>query len=163
MRRDGFLPIESYGAIGDGRTLALVGGDGSIDWMCLPDLDSPSLFARVLDPGRGGSFQLAPTVPFTTSRRYLERTNILETTFSTDGGRVRLLDALTIDKSQAAPWRELVRRVEAVDGSVPLRWRCEPRFGYGQVPARFERRGDTLLGRHDGLQVGLSSWGAGEP
>ena len=163
MRRDGFLPIESYGAIGDGRTLALVGGDGSIDWMCLPDLDSPSLFARVLDPGRGGSFQLAPTVPFTTSRRYLERTNILETTFSTDGGRVRLLDALTIDKSQAAPWRELVRRVEAVDGSVPLRWRCEPRFGYGQVPARFERRGDMLLGRHDGLQVGLSSWGAGEP
>jgi GH15 family glucan-1,4-alpha-glucosidase len=163
MQRDGFLPIESYGAIGDGRTLALVGGDGSIDWMCLPDLDSPSLFARVLDPGRGGSFQLAPTVPFTTSRRYLERTNILETTFSTDGGRVRLLDALTIDKSQAAPWRELVRRVEAVDGSVPLRWCCEPRFSYGQVPARFERRGDTLLGRHDGLQVGLSSWGAGEP
>ena len=163
MRRGGFLPIESYAAIGDGRTLALVGDDGSIDWMCLPDLDSPSLFARLLDPGRGGSFEVAPAVPFTVSRRYLERTNIFETTFSTDTGQVRLLDALTIDPSQAAPWRELVRRVEAVNGTVPLRWRCEPRFGYGQVPARFERRGRTLLARHDGLQVGLSSWDAGEP
>jgi GH15 family glucan-1,4-alpha-glucosidase len=163
MRRDGFLPIETYAAIGDGRTLALVGGDGSIDWMCLPHLDSPSLFARVLDPGRGGRFELAPTVPYATTRRYLERTNILETTFTTDVGQVRLLDALTIDKSQTTPWRELVRRVEALNGTVPLRWRCEPRFGYGQRAARFESRGETLLARDRGLQVGLRSWDAGEP
>jgi GH15 family glucan-1,4-alpha-glucosidase len=163
MRRDGFLPIEGYAAIGDGRTLALVGADGSIDWMCLPDLDSPSVFARLLDAGRGGCFELAPAVPFTTSRRYLERTNVLETTFCTDSGRVRVLDALTLDESQTAPWRELVRHVEAVDGTVPLRWRCEPRFGYGQRPACFEPRAETLLARHDGLQVGLSSWDAGRP
>ena len=163
MRGDGFLPIESYGAIGDGRTLALVGSDGSIDWMCLPDLDSPSLFARVLDPDHGGCFELAPSVPFSTSQRYLERTNILETTFSTDAGEVRLLDALTIDKSQTAPWRELVRRVEAVSGSVPLRWRCEPRFDYGRSPARFERRAEMVISRHDGLQMGLSAWDAGQP
>jgi GH15 family glucan-1,4-alpha-glucosidase len=163
MRHDGFLPIEGYAAIGDGRTLALVGADGSIDWMCLPDLDSPSVFARLLDAERGGCFELAPAIPFTTSRRYLERTNVLETTFCTDSGRVRLLDALTIDESQTAPWRELVRQVEAVDGTVPLRWRCEPRFGYGQSPARFEPRAETLLARHDGLQVGLSTWDAGRP
>jgi GH15 family glucan-1,4-alpha-glucosidase len=163
MRSDGFLPIERYGAIGDGRTLALVGDDGSIDWMCLPDLDSPSVFARLLDPARGGCFELAPTVPYTTTRRYLERTNILETTFTTDVGQVRLLDALTLDQSQTAPWRELVRRVEALSGTVPLRWRCEPRFGYGQSAARFQPRSEMLLASEGGLQVGLSSWGAGEP
>jgi len=163
MRSDGFLPIESYAAIGDGRTLALVGSDASIDWMCLPDLDSPSLFARILDPDRGGRFELAPAVAFSARQRYLERTNILETTFSTDAGEVRLLDALTIDKSQNAPWRELVRRVEAVSGTVPLSWRCEPRFDYGRSPARFERRAGMLIARHDGLQMGLGAWDAGEP
>lgn len=162
-RTDGYLALEDYAVIGDGRSLALVGCDGSIDWLCLPDLDSPSVFGALLDPRRGGRFEICPSVPFTSSRRYLDRTNILETTFHTEHGEVRLLDAMTIDKSQPAPWRELVRSVEAVSGTVPIRWVCEPRFGYGQRPARFQRHDITLLARDQRLQVGLSTWDAGEP
>src|SRR5579884_1442522 len=134
-RTDGYLPIEDYGAIGDSRSVALVGLDGTIDWMCLPELDAPSAFAAILDPERGGRFVLQPAVPFTVERRYLERTNVLETTFETEAGSVRLTDALTIDSSQAAPWRELVRKVEGLSGSVPMRWRVEPRFDYGRMRA----------------------------
>ena len=139
QRTDGYLAIENYAAIGDGRSLALVGSDGSIDWLCLPQIDSPSVFGALLDRQRGGRFEVCPSVPFTSSRRYLDRTNMLETTFHTEDGEVRLLDAMTIDKSQRAPWRELVRCVEAVSGTIPMRWVCEPRFGYGQRAARFQR------------------------
>jgi GH15 family glucan-1,4-alpha-glucosidase len=127
-RADGYLAIEDYAAIGDSRSVALVGSDGAIDWMCLPELDSPSAFAAILDPERGGRFVLQPAIPFASTRRYLERTNVLETTFETDRGQVRVTDALTIDNSQAAPWRELVRKVEGLAGSVPMHWRFEPRF-----------------------------------
>jgi GH15 family glucan-1,4-alpha-glucosidase len=128
-RTDGYLPIEAYAAIGDGGALALVGIDGAIDWMCLPQLDSPSIFARILDPDRGGHYLVQPAVPFESTRRYLERTNVLETTFHTADGSVRVNDALTIDPSQTAMWRELVRRVDGLAGEVPMIWRWEPRPG----------------------------------
>jgi GH15 family glucan-1,4-alpha-glucosidase len=163
FRTDGYLPIEQYAAIGDGRAVALVGSDGAIDWLCLPQLDSPSIFGALLDPERGGRFELRPSIPFSVSRRYLPRTNVLETSFRTDQGEIRLLDALTIDKSQTAPWRELVRRVEGVSGAVPIGWRFEPRFGYGERSARFERRGSMLLARDGELQLGFRAWDSGEP
>jgi GH15 family glucan-1,4-alpha-glucosidase len=160
QRSDGYLPIEGYAAIGDSRALGLVGVDGSLDWMCLPQLDSPSVFAALLDPGRGGRFVLQPAIPFASTRRYAERTNVLETTFDTDCGLVRVTDALTMDSGQNAPWRELVRRVEGLAGSVPMRWRFEPRFEHGAQRAELARAGDAVIARGNHAQLALMTWGA---
>ncbi|HJQ73798.1 MAG TPA: trehalase-like domain-containing protein, partial [Gaiellaceae bacterium] len=93
-RVDGFAPIGAYGAIGDGRTVALVALDGSIDFLSLPNLRSPTTFAALLDPERGGRFALAAEDDFEAERRYVERTNVLETVFRTASGAVRVTDAL---------------------------------------------------------------------
>jgi GH15 family glucan-1,4-alpha-glucosidase len=158
-----YVPIGDYAAIGDGRTAALVARDGSIDWLCLPDLDSPSVFASMLDSERGGRFALEPEASARSQRRYLPDTNVLETTFTTDRGVVRVTDALALPDSSLGPARELIRRVDGVAGSVPMRWEVTPAFGYGATAPRLERRGATpvaLAGR-DALAV--CSWDAGDP
>src|SRR4051794_11611570 len=89
VRDAGYAPLREYAAVGDGRTVALIASDGSLDWLCLPDLDSPSAFGAILDAETGGSFSLAPEAPFTATRRYLPDTNVLETRFETEHGAVR--------------------------------------------------------------------------
>src|SRR5262252_6837917 len=163
MRIDGYAPIEDYAVIGDGRTAALVARDGAIDWLCLPNLDSPGVLTALLDAGGGGAFTVSPTVPFQSTRRYLPRTNVLETTFSTAEGSVRLLDAMTLPNDHLDPMRELVRSVEGVSGRVPMRWRCAPRFEYGRSAPRCEWRHGIPLMTSRAEAIGIMSWRAGSP
>ena len=158
----GYVPIGDYAAIGDGRTVALVARDGSIDWLCLPDLDSPSVLAAVLDADRGGRFALEPEILARVKRRYLPDTNVLETTFTTAQGVVQVTDAMALPSSDLGPTRELIRRVDCLTGRVPMRWRITPAFGYGAAPPRIGRRGriPVAVGGRDALAV--CSWEAGE-
>jgi len=163
---DGYVPIEDYALIGDGRTAALVARDGSIDWLCLPNFDSPSVFASVLDAARGGSFELRPTIPFTAARRYLPNTNVLETTFTTGRGSVRVVDAMALPNGHLGPTREIVRRVEGLDdisAPVPMMWAVAPRFRYGTAAPRWEWRGRVPVATCDAEALAVSAWDAGEP
>ena len=163
-RADGYAPIEDYAAIGDGRTSALVARDGSIDWLCLPDFDSPTVFARILDADRGGAFDLAPVAPFEPEREYVDGTNVLRTTFHTADGVVRVTDALTLaDTGSLSPLRELVRSVECVSGHVELRWRVEPRFDYARRTPRVAQRAGRLVSEAGRRAIAVSAWGGEEP
>jgi GH15 family glucan-1,4-alpha-glucosidase len=161
-RIDGYAPIADYGAIGDGRTVALVARDGSVDWLCLPDLDSPSTFGAIVDRERGGRFDLQPAEAFEATRRYLPETNVLETTFSTAGGKVRVSDAMALPTGGLAPYREFVRRVESIAGRVPMRWRIEPRPGYGSN-VRLEQRAGVPVAANGPDALAVLAWDAGEP
>jgi GH15 family glucan-1,4-alpha-glucosidase len=163
LRDDGYAPLRDYAAIGDGRTIALVARDGTIDWLPLPDLDSPAVFAAILDCERGGRFELRPELPFKSSRRYLRGTNVLETTFITDHGAVRVTDALTLPDDQLTPYRELQRRIDGLSGRVELRWRIEPRFGYAAWPLKLARRNLIPIASTGSDALAVQIVEAGEP
>ncbi|MDE3024505.1 MAG: glycoside hydrolase family 15 protein, partial [Acidobacteriota bacterium] len=122
-RKKGFAPIGAYAALGDGRTVALVAADGAIDFLSLRDIHAPSTFAALLDPEKGGRFGLAPTASFDANRRYLDRSNVLETTYTTRDGAVRVTEALSLQDGGVLPWTEVVRRVEGLSGEVEMTWR----------------------------------------
>src|SRR5919107_121826 len=162
-RIGGYAPISAYAAIGDGRTVALVARDGAVDWLPLPELDSPSVFCAVLDAERGGRFALAPRVPYAVERRYLPGTNVLETVFTTDGGAVRVTDAMTVPDGRLGPMRELSRRVESLAGRVPMAWSVEPRFAYAEASVRIDWRAGVPVATAGGDALAVCSFGAGEP
>jgi GH15 family glucan-1,4-alpha-glucosidase len=141
----------------------LVADDGAIDWLALPNLDSPSVFAALLDAERGGAFCLAPTVPYTSTRRYLPGTNVLETTFHTDAGVAQVLDAMSVYGRDLGPLRELQRRVRGVSGRVPMEWRVQPRYGYGVGPTRLTRRDGVPVAICGADALAVCSSLAGEP
>jgi GH15 family glucan-1,4-alpha-glucosidase len=134
------LRIEDYGVIGDTQTAALVGRDGSIDWLCTPRFDSPACFAALLGTEDHGHWRLAPAAgSMSTSRRYRGRTLVLETEFATVDGTVRIVDCMPPRERDP----DVVRIVEGVSGRVPMRMELVVRFGYGRtVP--WVRRLDAL-------------------
>lgn len=172
-RQDGYAPIESYAVIGNKRTAALVALDGSIDWLCLPGFDSPSVFGALLDPQVAGRWTLQPTAPFEATRRYVEGTNVLETTFTTESGSVRVTDSMTRGATRPIDWDEVTRRVECIDGEVTMRWRVEPRFDFKARPPEAiepeehasvsQSGGSGYVLRYETLALALSIWDCGEP
>jgi GH15 family glucan-1,4-alpha-glucosidase len=129
--------------------------------MSLPSLHAPTTFAAILDPERGGRFTLAPVGEYEAARRYLGRTNVLETTYRTGDGVVRVTEALTLQDGGLLPWVELARRIEGVEGSLRMEWRVEPRFDWGREPPRIARRGDVVVARGGDVQLTVNSWNAG--
>jgi GH15 family glucan-1,4-alpha-glucosidase len=123
------LPIEDYAAIGDGHTAALIGIDGSIDWLCLPQFDSPACFAGLLGNDDNGHWLLGPSGKHSAVRRYIGDTAVLETTYVTDSGEIRVTDLMPTGDRRA----DVVRRVEGVRGTVSVRHSWVVRYDYGRV------------------------------
>jgi GH15 family glucan-1,4-alpha-glucosidase len=143
----GSQPIADYGLLADCNSAALVALDGSIDWLCYPRYDSGSVFARILDPD-GGHWSIRPVAAFTSERRYLPGTLVIETTFTTETGVVTLTDAMAFAEGQRrhdlgfeAP-HEVLRNVEGVSGEVGLVLELAPRTEYGLVRPLFRMDGD---------------------
>ena len=125
-----FEPIENYGVIGNMQSIALVGMNGSIDFLCYPDFDSPTVFAALLDDQSGGRFEIRPRLTNMRVRQlYLPDTNILLTRFLAEEGVAEITDYMPIEKDGAQP-NEIVRRVSVIRGNVHFNMRCQPRFNY---------------------------------
>ncbi len=136
------LPIENYALIGDFHTAALVGSDGSIDWLCFPRFDSPACFAALLGDPQHGRWQIAPTAEIkSVRRRYRAETLILETDFETAQGSARLIDFMPLSDER---W-DTVRIVEGLSGEVTFRMELIVRFDYGSIVPWVRRCGEALL------------------
>jgi GH15 family glucan-1,4-alpha-glucosidase len=152
LRQKGYMPISDYGVIGDCRSLALVGVDGSIDWCCLPRFDSPSLFGRLLDDKKGGSWRLSPAGPFSCRHEYSDKTNILRTIFQTIDGLAEVTDFMPIDahdvKQHATPHQHprIVRMVTGLSGKVLFRNHVDARPDYGRGGNPLAPENGTLHG-----------------
>ena len=126
-----YEPIENYGIVGDLNTVALIGLTGSVDFMCFPDFDSPSIFARLLDSEKGGSFQIHPVfTKMKTKQLYLPDTNVLLTRFLSEDGVGEITDFMPVEELYNG--KELIRRVTTIRGEVRYEMKCIPRFNYGQ-------------------------------
>ena len=135
------LPIEEYGLIGDTQTAALVGRDGSIDWLCLPHFDSGACFAALLGSPENGRWLIAPEEPVRETRRsYRRDTLVLESEVATAGGRVRLVDFMPPRGTEP----DLIRIVEGIEGTVRMRMELIIRFDYGWIVPWVRRIDDHL-------------------
>ena len=137
------LPLEDYALIGDTHTAALVGRNGSMDWLCLPRFDSGACFAALMGDASHGRWLLAPTESFRTRRAYRKDTLVLETEHAVEGGTVRVTEFMTPRRAQA----RVVRLVEGLTGVVRMRSELLLRFDYGlAVPwLREGRHGVTAV------------------
>lgn len=159
-RAAAYLPIEDYAMVGDLYTVALVGKNGSIDWCCLPDFDSPSVFGALLDAGKGGYFRLAPASPdgITTKQMYFPESNIVVTRFLCHGGVGEITDFMPVkERADSSSEHHLIRAVHMVRGTLTFAMHCRPAFNYGRDPhqLRFEEHGAVF--NSPALTLALSS------
>jgi GH15 family glucan-1,4-alpha-glucosidase len=146
-----YQPIENYGVIGDMRSIALVSVTGSIDFFCYPRFDSPSLFAALLDPDKGGSFCIQADLRNShTKQQYLPDTNVLVTRFLSDDGIAEITDFMpVVEKGQIS---QIVRRVHVVQGEIDFDLKCRPRFDYARMKHRAEQREHCIAFHPEGNQ-----------
>jgi len=156
---DAYTPIDEYGLIGNLETCGLVSTDGSIDWCPMPHLESSSLFTRLLDAEDGGHFQLTPASKYESSQRYLDRSNVLQTTFETARGRLVVTDFMPTTEMEARTSQMPVvfRKATCERGVVDLEVEFRPRFDYARAPTKVEQRDGGLLATGDGEQAFLTS------
>jgi GH15 family glucan-1,4-alpha-glucosidase len=155
-RTSGYLPIAEHGLIGDLRSAALVGTNGTIDWYCCPSFDAPSVFGSILDAERGGWFELAASSA-TTKQFYFPDTNVLITRFFTEDGVGEVQDFMPVGDPGDADRHRLIRRVVCVRGSIPFRARVAPRFGYGAQPHTARLVDGVALFESPDLSLALSA------
>jgi GH15 family glucan-1,4-alpha-glucosidase len=141
-----YPPITSYALIGDGRSAALIGQDGGLDWLCLPRFDSPWFFGALLDRTVGGTFCIRPREAFHSVRRYVPDTNVLETTFTTERGTCILRDLMPVTseedkRGRLLPDHQVLRDVEGIEGEVELEVLFAPRPDHARHRPRLTRRG----------------------
>lgn len=139
-----YQPIENYGIVGDLHTVALVGKDGSIDFMCFPHFDSPSVFAALLDDQKGGRFKLAPRFSYAKRRQlYLPNTNILLTRFLSSEGVAEVSDFMPVAEKRHG--HQLIRRAKTVRGKVHFHMICAPAFDYGRASHSVKELDGTMI------------------
>src|SRR5215217_1244989 len=158
-----YPPISDYALIGDCRSAGLVSRDGSLDWLCLPRFDSPSVFAALLDARKGGRFCIRPVGEYSSERRYLANTNVLETVFRTPTGACVLRDLMSVSsevdkRTHLTPEHEVLRELEGLEGEVEVEILYDPRPDYGRVRPLLEERGALgLRCEVDGTSLTLRS------
>ena len=156
--KESYKPIAGYGIIGNTRTVALAGYDGSIDWCCLPKFDSPSVFAAILDAKKGGRWTIQPAGRSSSTQLYLEDTNILRTDFKTPTSHVHLTDFMPCSMASEA-WStppEIHRVVSCITGSVDMRFVFKPAFDYGLQTPDFEKHDHGLAMKDSKYEMALS-------
>ena len=152
----GYLPIEEHGIVGDLHTAALVGVDGTIDWLCLPRFDSPSVFASVLDDEKGGHFRLSPLDYMRSQQLYLPDTNVLLTRFLSPEGVAEVLDFMPIEK-ETGERHSLIRGVRVIRGRMHFEVECRPAFDYARQKhvISLGKTGAVFAGA--GMRLGLAT------
>ena len=161
QRVDGYVPIEEYAVLGDGRTVALLASDGSVDWWALPALDSPPVLSRLLDPDGGGRLTVAPSGSYDATRRYLDDTNVIETVYTVATGSARVTSALNVGSAGRLPWTELAQRIEVLSGFVDVEWEFTPGDRFGRANPWVADRHGTPVATIEDQTLGLILDGLG--
>lgn len=149
--------LEEYGVIGNLQTVALVSCDGAIDWCCLPHVDSPSLFARLLDHNRGGHFTIQPARSFESVQQYVDGTNVLQTEFQTASGELTVTDFMPVPQLDGVALSTIYRRITCESGQVTIDIDYPPRFEYAQIVPTVKATQHGIVATGDNERAVLTS------